>query len=263
LITVTGAAFAETEDEIISKYLQKKEKIVKKKIGFVTGRFSYGVLPQQSGYGVVSFSASSDLASVDGAIIPHEGIYRSNELSLQLGVMLKPRISLELGFDYWLQMGTPTTVDYTTTVGVLSTDDRFEQDSKVNVYGFGVSSNYYLHGYPQRDGRLSGFAVKAGLGAGYYMTSWSYWNEGENTSEPLKAGAPAFWLQGGLEYPLPFFNLVIGANGGYFYVNFGSFSSYNNQGGDMELTSAKDGQPLELDLSGLRAQFELKRYFTW
>lgn len=263
LMTAMAPAFADTEDEIVAKYLQKQEKIIVKKIGFVNARFSYGILPQRSGYSTVNFSASNDLASIDGSIIPHEGIYRSNELSLQLGMMLKPRVSLQVGFDYWLTMGSRTTVDYTTTIGVLSTNDAFVRDGEVTVYGFTASSDYYLLGFPTDDGRLTGLALKLGGGFGYYRTSWDYWNEADDAADPLSAGAPAIWLQGGLEYPLPLFDLVIGANASYIYLNFSGFKSYNSEGGDLELISAGDGDSLELNFSGPRAQIELKRYFTW
>jgi hypothetical protein len=263
LVTIVGNAFAETEDEIIARYLKKTEKKHVKKVGFFSTHFSYGFLPKDQTYRQFNFSASSDLATISGLVGPQGGIWRSNEFGLSLGMMLTPKAAFNLGFDYWLSMGEDYTVDYNATFGILSTDVTYNNDNKISVYGFKTGVDYYLWNAPDKFGHLSNIAVTLGGGAGYYFSRWNLWEENNTDSEPLKSSALGLWIRGGIEYPFGFWDMVVGANISYFYLNFSDIKSYNEDSGDLTLTYPGDGSELELDFSGIRGSILLKKFVVW
>lgn len=260
---VAANCLAQTEDEIIAKYLQKVEKKHKDKVGFVSAHFSYGVLSDNIGYNSFNFTSSSDLASLNGNFTPRGGIFRSDEIGIHLGMMVAPQMAFKLGFDYWVPMETPANVDQNLTVGVLEFNDSYLADSKVDVYGFNAGLDYYLLNPPNEQGIMNNLAVKIGAGGGFYVSRWDIWQSDDTDSEPLKSNAPGFYVSGGLEYPTPFLDLVVAGDFRYFYLNFKDVTSYNSQSGDMELAYTDNGQSLGLDFSGLRGTVELKRFFSW
>jgi len=263
LFALAASAFGDTEEDIIAKYLKKTEKKHVTKLGFASASFGYGRLGNIDYYQSVNFAASSDAASLNGTLNPIEGIWRSNEISLNFGLMVAQRFALSIGFDYWLKMSTDANVDYTATIGVLEVEESYDTPSNVDVYGFNAGVSYYLTNPPTPDNGLAGLAVKVGGGGGIYMTKWNFWQDQNEDAEPVSASAPAFWLQGGVEYPIGFLDLVIGADGRYFFLNFNDLNSYNEMSGDMELTYSSTGNEYELDFSGLRAQIGIRRYFKW
>lgn len=264
LVSIVGSAMAQTEDEIIAKYLKKTEKKHRIKVGFISGHFSYGKLSNEMGYyRTMSFTASSELSSMDGFIRPHAGLYRSKEFGLSLGMMFKPKVALNLGFDYWWPFSTDFTVDLNSTFGVLEESGRFINDKGIKVYGFKVGFDYYLINEPDKMGVLHSLAVKAGGGMGYYKSSWNLWEEGDESSDPVNASAPGFWVKSGVEYPLGFLDMVIAADMSYFYLNFSGLESYNESGGNMTLSYAGDGREVEFDFSGLRGNLALKKFIRW
>ncbi len=263
-ISVAAGAMAQTEDEIIAKYLQKTEKKHKAKVGFVSTQFDYGILATKMGYyRDITFSASTDLASFDGNIWPHAGIYRSSQFGLNLGMMFTSKIALSLGFEYWYPIGTSYTVDYNSTIGVLEESGRFINDEKINVYGFKVGFDYYLFNSPDERGSLNSIAFKLGGGAGYFRSSWNLWQAEDESTDPVTSGAPAFWVHGGAEYPIGFFDMTIGAGVGYFYLNFSELKAYNESGGEVALTYLVDDSNVEFDFSGIRGMVELKKFICW
>jgi hypothetical protein len=257
------SVYGETEDEIIARYLKKADKQQKSRIGYISGQFSYGKLSDNIGYRTFGFSATSELASIDGIAHPAEGIFRSKEMSLKLGMMLAPWGALKLGFDYWLPMGSDVSVDYNAIVGVLELQDTYKVKSTVNVYGFNAGFDYYFINPPNEYGVLDGLSLNAGIGGGIYMANWDLWQETSEDFEPLKATAPGFWGKFGIEYPVGLFGLTLGADAEYFFLNFTNITSYNKMSGDLELIYPGDGSKVQLDLSGPRGQIELKRYFRW
>ncbi len=263
LMTVVAPVFAQTEDEVVAKYLQKAEKKHKPKVGFLTAHFSYGRLSDDIGYRQFNFSATSDLSTLEGLAGPTEGIYRSKQFGLDFGMMLAPQAAVKMGFDYWLKMNSDINVDYDMSIGVLEVEDAYQSESDVTVYGFKLGFDYYVLNPPDRYGRLDKLAVKLGAGGGIYMASWDFWQSGDAESDPLKANSPGFWVQGGVEYPIGFFDMAVAADLSYFYLNFDGFESYNESSGDLQLTYPGSSDEIELDFSGLRGKVELKKFFSW
>ncbi|MBN2226502.1 MAG: hypothetical protein JW763_03980 [candidate division Zixibacteria bacterium] len=263
LMTAVAPVFAQTEDEIVAKYLQKAEKKHKTKVGFLSANFSYGRLAEDNGYRQFNFAATSDLSTLEGLAGPTEGIFRSKQFGLDFGMMLAPKMAVKMGFEYWLKMSTDINVDYDMSIGVLEVEDMYQSESEVSVYGFRLGFDYYLLNPPDRYGKLNNLAVKVGAGGGMYMASWDFWQSGDAESDPLKANSPGFWVQGGVEYPIGFFDMAVAADLSYFYLNFSGFESYNASSGDLQLTYPGSTDEIELDFSGLRGKVELKKFFSW
>ncbi|MFH2036883.1 MAG: hypothetical protein ABIJ45_10810 [Candidatus Zixiibacteriota bacterium] len=263
LAVAVTSAFADTEDEIIAKYLKKTEKKHANKIGFISTNFSYGKLSNDIGYNSFSFSASSDLTELNGSVHPHERIYRSKELGLSLGMMVSPKAALSFGFDYWLNMNTKVTIDQTTTIGTLDIPELYVDDASLNVYGIKAGFDYYFLDHPDNEGILNKLALKLGGGTGYYFASWDVWNETSDQAEPLKANSFALWVNGGAEYPIGFAGLIVGADVSYFFLNFSDVTSYNQETGDLTMAYLTGGDKVELNFSGPRAKIMLKKYLLW
>jgi len=263
LLTAISPVFAQTEDEIVAKYLQKVEKKHKNKIGFASMYFKYGKLKDDIGYKEFDFSASSDITTISGSVDPDIGIWRSKELGFNFGLMVGKSAAVNLGFDYWLKMGDNVEVDQTMTIGTFDFDDTYTAKSDVSVYGIKAGFDYYFTNPPDQSGTIPGLAIKVGAGGGIYMASWKLWSAEDQDTEPLKANAPGFWIQGGLEYPTNIMGLVLAADASYFFLNFKSLDSYNQQGGELDMTYPGGGDELALDFTGPRGKIELKRYFQW
>jgi hypothetical protein len=263
LLTAVSPLFAQTEDEIVAKYLQKIEKKHKHKMGFASAYFKYGKLKNDIGYKEFNFSASSDITTISGSVDPDVGIWRSKEFGFNFGMLISKSVAFKLGFDYWLTMGDNVEVDQTMTIGTFDFDDTYTAKSDVSVYGLKVGFDYFLTNPPDQSGTIPGLAVKVGGGGGIYMASWKLWSADDQDSEPLKANAPGFWIHGGLEYPTNVMGLVLAADASYFFLNFKNLDSYNQAGGELDLTYPDDGKELALNFSGPRGKIELKRYFQW
>ncbi len=263
LLTAVAPTFAQTEEEIVAKYLQKVEKKHKSKVGFISGYFKYGKLKDDIGYKTFNFSASTDITTIGGTVDPDVGIWRSKELGLNFGMMIAKSALFKVGFDYWMTMGDNVDVDMNMTIGTFNFSDEYTAKSDVSVLGFNTGFDYFLLNAPDQSGNLPGLAVKVGGGGGLYIARWKLWEDGDDDSEPLKATAPGFWIHGGLEYPTGLIGLVVSADASYFFLNFNNFDSYNNAGGELDMTYPDNGKELALDFSGPRGKIELKRYFQW
>jgi len=268
--SVAVSAFGQTEDEIITKYLKKMEKDRKHKIYYGSLSFSYGKLPGESDFNAFSNYANANI----GPDNPLTGIWRSKEFSANVGMMVSRNTSFQLGFEYWLNMGDNKTGDYDFGISPLGTQDDYNLVSQVKVYGVTAGFDYHLTNPPDNEGIVHGLNLHVGCGGGVYFSEWEVWNGAssfnlstsvaEENSEPLNGTAPgvSFWV--GSDYPVGFLGMLVSANVGYQYLNFNKIHSYNDI--DEELYMSYSSNPddrVELDLSGFRGKFEIKRYFRW
>jgi len=268
--TVAASAFGQTEDDIISKYLKKMEKERKHKIYYGSLSFSYGKLPNES-----DFNTFSNYANVNiGPDNPMTGIWRSNEISANFGMMISKKTSFQLGFDYWLKMGDDKIGDYDFGISPLGIQTDFELVSQVQVYGISGGFDYHLTNPPDNDGLVNGLNVRVGGGGGIYFSKWEIWNGAnsfnlstaipEQNIDPLNGTAPGFSVWLGTDYPTGLFGLLLSGNVSYLYLNFNNVYSYNDIDEELYLTySDNPDDRVELDFSGLRGKFEIKRYFRW
>ncbi|PKK84941.1 MAG: hypothetical protein CVT49_01950 [candidate division Zixibacteria bacterium HGW-Zixibacteria-1] len=269
-ITVAASAFGQTEDEIISKYLKKMEKDRKHKIYYGSLSFSYGKLPNSSDYNVYSNYVNVNV----GPDNPMTGIWRSKELSANMGMMISKKTSFQLGFDYWLKMGDNRNGDYTFSISPLGTQTDFELISEVQVYGITGGVDYHLLNPPDNEGIVNGFNVRVGGGGGIYFSKWEVWSgassfnlstsDEEANVAPLKGTSPGFSAWVGADYPTGFFGMLLSANVNYLYLNFSDVHSYNDFDEELYLSYTSNPEDrVELDFSGLRGKIEFKKYFKW
>ncbi len=275
-IILTVPAYCQTEDELIGKFLNKAEKKHIKKVGFVIINGSYGKLANNSDYNKFADGVTPWIASLDGSDSRVDGIYRSKEFFAGFGVMTTPKLAASLGFAYWLKLGSDKTGNY--NLSLVNVDDpndheNFNLKSEVQVYGILGGVDYYLMNPPDRDGALPGLALKVGLSGGYYFASWDVWNgfSGYNLYTEtqsviqgnLTGSAPGGSVRIGAEFPIRLAGLVIETSANYQYLNFTKMKWYNSYDQEHVVIHDADLSRVELDLSGPRAQFGLKRYFSW
>ena len=267
---VAGAAFADTEDEIIAKYLKKAEKQRKHRVYFGSVSFAYGKLPTYSDY--TMFYHYSNRNINPGS--PLTGIWRSKQLAFNMGMMVTRKVSVRLGFEYWLKLGSEAVGDYDFGIAPLGLQEDFDLSSKIQVMGFTSGVEYHLINPPTAEGIVNSINVRVGGGGGFYFATWDIW-EGANSFnlsteayetniEPLKGSAPgaSAWL--GVDYPVGLLGLVLGCDINYLYLNLDDIHSYNDLGEELYVSySDNPDDRVGLDLSGLRGRVELKRYLKW
>ncbi|MCP4705781.1 MAG: hypothetical protein GY865_14375 [candidate division Zixibacteria bacterium] len=270
LFVAVGSAYAQTEDEVVASFMKKVEKKHKTKVGFFSTSFSYGLLNSDNGFNQFKDYANSRISP--GYPVP--GAYRSYQFNADFGMMLNPRVALKLGFDYWLKMGGDQTGDYTLSVEPLGLQTDINMKSEAQILGFSVGADYYLTNPPDKYGIIHGLAFKVGATGGFYMANWEVW-EGmtsynlataafESNSDPLKDNSLGFTVSGGIDYPTPIWDMLIGFTGEYQYLNFDNIKSYNTVGEELYLSASDAGtDQVSLDLSGFRAKIELKKFFSW
>jgi len=248
-------AMAQTEDELVAKFLKKVEKKQNKKVGYLVLNGSLGRLFQDNDYNMFSARVTPLVSSLSGGTGEIKKINYSYEFSLGFGMMASPKTSVEVGFAYWLKQGSSQTGDFNLSlVNLDDPDDQygFDLNSEVQIYGFSSSVDYYLSEPPDKDGLLHNLAFKVGGGLGYYFASWQLWDgftgfnlntsEAEIISGTLSGSAPGFT---------------------YLYLNFTGMNWYNSNNEEVVATVNNSGTKVELDMSGPRFQLGFKRYFSW
>ncbi len=278
LFSTVVPAFGQTEDEIVANYLKKAEKkqsqISKKKIGFFSAHFAYGKLPDKSPNNqFVSFS-NNHISPLDANSGRLQGAYRSDQIGVNAGMMVSSRLAFKVNFEYWLKMGSNTTGDYNFAVAPIGVQNDFNLLSELQVYGFGGGLDYYLLNPPDKDAHINSLSLHVGGGGGYYMANWDIWQGSssfnlstatyDENAQAIKGTAASFYGSVGIDYPIRFFDMVLGMEGQYQYLNFKNVHTYNSAGDELYLTySDNSSDRVDIDLSGLRAKVELKKFFRW
>lgn len=275
-LLLAGSLMAQTEDELVAKFLQKAEKKQIKRVCFFTVNGSYGRLLTGSDYNNYVHQISPAILALNDSDSRVEGIYRTKELQASFGVMTSPNMAATIGFTYWLKMGSDKTGDY--NLSLVNMDDPIDHDnfslkSEVQVFGFTGGVDYYLLNPPDQEGLLHGFAFKVSATGGYYFANWEVWEgfTGYNlyleNQEIINGKLTGQSLGGNIgiagEYPVRLFGLVIEASAKYQYLNFSKMKWYNDLDHENVVVYGPEQRRVELNLSGPRAQFGLKRYFSW
>jgi hypothetical protein len=259
LLTAVGSAFGETEDEIIARYLKKTEKKHKSKLGYFSAYYSYGKLSDKSDYN--KFANYADFNIVGGNYV--QTITRSNQIGACFGLMVTPSVALKLGFEYWDKLGSNIN-DY---------------ESKVQIYGFSLGCDYYILNAPHKDAYLPGIAPRLGLTGGLYITKWDIWDglqpfnlttgvqdivlANENAG-PMNGVAPGITATAGVDIPTPVWDMVIGTDISYLYLNFSKVKAYNSVDDELYVSyTASADDRVNLDFSGFRGKVEIRKFFRW
>lgn len=258
---------AETEQDIVNRFLKKVETKHVKKISWIAANFTLNRINRDNDYNKFADYSSNHFTNTD---LPWIGEAKS--LGIELGLLLGKKFAWSIGGEYWFKIGTNQTGSFNYTPPDASPLVVDNLVSEVTVWGVSSAVQYYLYNPPSKSNLLNQLAVRVGGSVGYYQVNWDLWDGYENlnlaTSAPtstnttFKGSAPAFSIITGVDYPLPFFDMTLGIDVSYLHLNFSNIAWYNQSSEEIIATynGASDGR-VDLGLSGVRGKVELKRFF--
>ena len=272
IVLLAGAAPAasnDTERDLVDQFIKRTEKKHVRKLSWISGSFTFNRVNESNDY--------NHFAAYESDFFPNtnlKSLGNGGAFGLDLGIVFKERFAWSVGSEYWLKLGESQSgsFDYNPPNAGSSTVDDLK--SEIKVLGVSSGLQYYLVGHPSLTEQLQRFAVRVGGSVGYYQATWDLWSAyqnlnlstslPENTNISFKGTSPGYSLNLGADYPLRFMGLAVGADVSYFHLNFGNIAWYNAS--DEEIVASYDGTAdgrVELDLSGVRAKIEVKRFFSW
>jgi hypothetical protein len=268
LAGVVSADVATQERELIDRFLSKVEEKQTSKVSWMSGHFEINRINQQNDYNAF---ATNESARLSDASIPWLGDAKS--LGLDMGLVFKDRFAWSVGGEYWLQLGSnvPGTHTYTTASMTSEVDDL---KSQINVWGVTTGLHFYPLSHPSAKRKLTKLSLRMGGTIGYYSAKWDVWSAYESinlsTSQPeseniaFSGTGPGLSAVIGIDYPLGWNDFAIGLQTSYLHLNLSNVAWYNTN--DEEIVASYNGSAdgrVDLDLSGVRARIEIKRYFSW
>jgi len=267
LLVGTSGAFAQnTEDEIVERYMKKLEKKRTTKLAWVSGYFSVNRVNRNNGYNDFAVYESNNFPT---ATIPW--IDQAVSFGADFGVVFKERFVWTLGGEYWMKMGDELSGSYVyTPVATAISDPK----SELKVYGITTGLQYYILNPPSKDGVMKSLALRSMMTVGFYHADWDIWQEynnlnlatststGDNTT--FTGTAPGISFGMGADYPIRLFDLVLGVDMSYLYLNFSNVAWYNAQNEEVivSTTGTADGR-VDLELSGFTGKIQIKRFLSW
>lgn len=266
LLASTAVCGDDSEDEFVRKYLGKIESKHTQKLSWISGYFSVDRINRDNDYN--SF-ASYETTNFTDATLPWLG--EAKILGLDMGLVFNRRFAWNIGAEYWMKMGHTLegTYFYEPTGTYIE-----NPSSEITVYGVSTGLQYYFMNPPSPTGQFNNLALRGGASVGFYKAKWDVWEDYQNlnlatsTSEPstesFEDQTVGFSAVLGLDYPTRIFNLVLGVDFGYQYLNFDNVAIYNEA--DEEIiatyTGDSDGR-VDLELSGFRGKIEIKHFISW
>jgi hypothetical protein len=265
-LAVLPVSAQETEQDILNRYINKAEKKQTVKYGWASVNVSMDRINRNNNYNAF---ATYESQNIDGGNL--DWLNMGTSFGAEFALLFQQRVAWTFGGEYWLKQGQTLSGDFTylPTASTIS-----DPSSDIQVYGLSTGVQYFLMNPPSNKGTLTKPALRVVGTAGYYFTSWELWTEYQNlnlsTAEPegsnstYKGSAPGFSLGMGADYPLRVWNLAIGADMSYLYLNFNNVGWYNSS--DEEVVASYDGSQdgrVDLTMSGFRGKIEIKRYISW
>lgn len=271
LVLVFGLelAMADTEQEIVNRYLQKTVAKHTSKLGWASINVSVDRINRHNDYNDFAITESAKLTNGTFSWLD-----KGFSFGADFGMVFKKRFAWSVGGEYWIKQGE--TLPGGDTYLQLSTSTTVAADpkSELSLFGVNASLQYYLVNPPTVAEKLTKWSARFGGSVGYYSCSWDVWPEYENlnlsTGAPVdmnatyKGTAPGFNFGVGLDYPLGLWDMGLAMDAGYLYLNFSNVAWYNGTGDEIvaSIDGTEDGR-VDLNLSGIRGKIELKRYFNW
>lgn len=269
LVLGCSLATAETEQEIVNKFLQKTVAKHVTKLGWASVNFSADRINRHNDYNDFVIVENTKLGS--GAF---NWLTNGFSIGADFGMIFKKKLAWSIGGEYWLKMGEQLAAGDTYLQLSTNTTVSADPKSELKVFGVTTSLQYYLINPPSVANKLSKYSVRLSGTVGYYLASWDLWPEYENlnlsTSAPAgvnatyKGTAPGFSFGLGVDYPLGWGGLAMAMDASYLYLNFGNVAWYNGNNEEIvaSINGTADGR-VDLALSGVRGKFEIKRFFNW
>ncbi len=262
-----SATTNETEQEIVNRYLRKTQAKHTRKISWIATNFTMNRINRDNDYNKFADYNTQHFSNVTLPWIGEAGSF-----GVDLGMMLGEKFAWSLGGEYWLKMGVNKSGEFTYSPPQGGTVTVENLVSQVQVWGVTSSLQFYALNPPNKSNLLDRFALRLGVGVGFYQSSWDLWDNYQNlnlaTSAPAstnttyKGSAPSFSVNLGVDYPLPFFDMCVGFDVSYLYLNFTNVAWYNTD--DQEIVATYSESPesrVDLNFSGIRGKFEVKRFF--
>lgn len=272
LIGSMAPAFAgETERDIVERYLKRVKAKHTHRLSWISGHFGMNRINRQNDYNSFATNQSN---YIDGGSLNWLGEAKS--FGFDAGLVFGEKIGWSVGGEYWLKMGDnqsgPFSYDPPDLAVSEMTIDNLQ--SEIQVWGITTGVQYFVFNPPTVNEQLTKPAVRLGGNIGYYQASWDLWadyqdlNLATNAPDPqsttYKGTGIGFSFNLGADYPLQWNGLVVGADIGYLMLNFKNVSWYNGQDEEVVATlGGVDDPRVNLDLSGIRGRFEIKRFFSW
>lgn len=264
-----AASAADTEQDIINRYLKKTQKKHVRKLGWISASFDMNRINKDNDYN--KFASSQTEYLDNGTIL---WLNKAKSVSMEFGMFLGDRFAWSMNGEYWLKLGQNNTGTFTYSPPGGSPSVITNLQSEIKVVGFITGMDYYISNRPSKDHYLESMALRISGSVGYYIASWDLWNSFQNlnlsTSTPaptnttFKGTAPGLSLGMGADYPLNFQNFSLGVDFSYLYLNFKNIAWYNSIDQEVVPTWNNDADSrVDLGLSGFRGKVELKRFFTW
>ena len=263
-----SADVTQQERNIVQRYMNKVEDKQTTKISWMSGHFEVNRINRHNDYNTF---ATNESARFTDASIPWLGEAKS--LGLDMGLVFKNRFAWSIGGEYWLKLGInePGTYTYAASSGPTEVNDL---KSQISVWGITTGFHYYPLSHPSGKGKLDGLSLRIGGNVGFYSANWDVWSayqsinlstslpEAENIA--FSGSGPGYSAVIGIDYPLGWNDLAIGLQTSYLYLNLDNVAWYNTNDEEIVATSTGSADSrVDLDLSGIRARFEIKRYFSW
>ncbi len=271
LIAVSG--FAQTtedqETEMVERYLDGATRAHTTKIGWVSANFTFNRINRANDYNRFTHYESNNIQGGSLEWLGDAGIF-----GVEFGTMFKNRFAWSLGGEYWLKLGQTLDGEYVYSPPLSTSSTLTDPSSEINVYGIHTGLSYYIMKPPDKVDHLTTLALKVNGTVGYYSATWDLWAQYENynltSSMPenqnisYKGSAPGLSIGLSAEYPIGLFGMVLGGDANYLYLNFSNMAWYNSQDQEVVVTYSGDADGrVDLQLSGVRAKVELKRFFSW
>lgn len=263
------AASSDTERDLVDQFIKRTEKKHVRKLSWISGSFTINRVNESNDYNRFAAYESDYFPNTNLSSLGNGGAF-----GLDLGIVFRERFAWSVGGEYWLKLGESQSgsFDYNPPNAGSSTVEDLK--SEIKVLGMTTGFQYYLAGNPTPTEQLQQLAVRVGGSVGYYQATWDLWSayqnlnlstsQSESTNIAFKGSSPGFSLNLGADYPLELMGLAVGADVSYFHLNFGNIAWYNAS--DEEIVASYDGTAdgrVELNLSGVRAKIEVKRFFSW
>lgn len=260
---------ADTEEEMVQRYLSQSAKKQIKKIGWVSVNYTRSRINRDNNYNRFAMYETNNFT---GNSIPW--LDQSSAFGIDMGVILNGKMAVGLRGEYWLKLGSSATGTFQYNPPGGTATMITNPTSEIKVLGVAATFNYYIRNNPIPGDGLTKLALRIGATAGYYQADWNLWTEYQNlnlaTSSPsgtnttFRGTAPGFSLTFGADYPINFWDMAVGADFGYSYLNFTNVAWYNSLDQEVIVTyNGTSDSRVDLDLSGFTGKFELKRFFSW
>lgn len=266
LFLAGGLQASNKESEMVNKFLKQTQEKRTQKLSWFSAHFMLNRINRHNEYNTF---ADLESANVTGASLSWLGEAKS--FGVDMGIIARQRFALSLGGEYWTKLGDNLTGPFNyaptgTTVEKLT--------SQVSVYAVTAGVQFYPLSHPSLVNQIEGLSFRLGGTVGWYHATWDLWQEYrslnlstssyESENIPFTGSSIGLAAVVGADYPLGWKNFAIGLEAGYLYLNFNNIAWYNSSDDEVVVTynGASDGR-VDLNLSGIRAKFEFKRYFSW